>query len=89
MQFSTLLSALGLATLISAQDGSTSYYVSDCDGVTNAAWYTGSLNAGVQCIPWTDGNIEYTQIASDADGFTCERKFLVFSEYNVHFANTT
>jgi hypothetical protein len=56
MQFSTLLSALGFAALISAQtDGSNSYYVSDCDGVTNAAWYAGSLNTGVQCIPWTDG----------------------------------
>jgi hypothetical protein len=76
MRFSTLLSALGLAALVSAQDGSTSFYVSDCDGVTNAAWYSGSLGVGVQCIPWADGNIEYTQIASDADGFTCERKLL-------------
>lgn len=52
-------------------------YVSDGDGVTNAAWYTGSLGQGVQCIPWADGNIEYTGISSDAEGFTCERQFSV------------
>jgi len=78
MQLPTFLSAvssvLGFATLISAQSGSTTYAVSDCDGTTNLNNYSGTAATITQptCYTWTDPGFAINSIQNDAEGFTCE-----------------